>query len=514
MNKDQHKDPLEALFQRQLDHPTDPPDPDGWDTPSENVWEGVAAALDKPSRKRFFWRYLLIAGLMALIALFGFLLDQNHRMRRQIETQNTRLGQLNQQIQILDSIFHKDRFENPGSLPVDRAAGTKTIVNQPVETPSENIKAGLQITGNEKLTEKFNISGSKVLLDVGKKNFISGTPDSEFTFELEGKNREPEIPGNIRDSVAVEAFSKTGKTDLPHKPIGLLFPLKDSIELLNLPDLAGLPKPVSNLAPPLPIDPAPAKIKFRIGPYWGASLTGSTIRYESNSSNTPFFRDWERADISSEYGVKWALDFGRHWSVFSGFSRFGIQQTSRQVFLIQYDHSREIATSDGELKSDYQLKAQSSLGESEFEIELRRRNGQPVPPNSTVRVAVGLRQKLDFRSIPLSVGYRWPAGPFELGLRGGGSVNFIGQRTLTATAQSQLQGIRTQSARVLRTFRTDRETVLDVLLGASISYAPAKNWQIYVEPTYRSNITPVAEGVQFNTRTYAWSFHMGAYFNF
>ncbi len=516
MDKEQHKDPLETLFRNQLDNPAGPPAEDGWDTPSEKVWAGISAGLPQAPRNGSVWRRGLILGFLLLVGFFmGFILDQNRRMGRRIREQNTQLEKLDRQVQALDSFFQVNKtLSHQRPVSANPAHQNGSYKNEPLKSQSENAAKGLQSIDNYGLTQKSINKGLTSGVDPEKGILIPGKNDPVVT--VQNKTLD-EIPGISEKSLEFlnpesflnneEPFSQSGNTDP-------LFPLEDSIAYLKIPDVFPVPGNFFKLKTAPDIEPVPDKIKFRIGPYYGISLTGSTLQYRTNSSNTPFFRDWEKADLSNEYGIKATLDIGPHWSVYSGFSRYGIQQISRQIFLIQFDPSREIATSGGELKSDYQLKAQSSLGESEVEIELRRKSGQPAPPNSTVRVAVGLRQKLDFHSIPLSVGYRWPAGPFELGLRGGGSVNFIGRHTLTATAQSQLQGIRSQSARVLRTFKTDRETVFDLLLGASLGYAPAKNWQIYLEPTYRANITPVARGIEFNTRTYAWSFHLGMNYSF
>lgn len=509
MENRSNQDPLEELFREQLNHPSGQPAEDGWDMPSEKVWEGIAAGIT-PRAGRFDRR--LTGAVLLLFLLFAFLLVQNLNLHRRLEIQSKELAVLKDRMAVMsaekpvaasgitaqttkkDGIFNEDLSAPGGKNKSDRDKVFLTQAENQVRK-TDNITPGQ--------TANFKKTDPAIFADLSE-NENAGTTDA-----LNNSGSLPAKTGGINSPEWQHSVNEY-KEDSPVNLQGPLNRLYKNIELLK--SQVYFPQQLNLIQPIAKITPVSSKINFRIGPYFGAGITGSRIRYAAGSGTSPFFRDWEKADLSEEWGVNIAVDLGRNWSIHSGFGKYGIRQVSRQVFLVRYDPSLEIATSSGEYKSDYQLKAQSSLGESDIEVEFRRQNSQPAPANQTVRVAVGLRQRIDYTTIPLMIGYSRPIGPFDLGVRAGSSVNFVGRQSLSASAQSQLQGIRTHAARVLRTFRTDRQTIFNLELGADLAYNAGKNWQLFLGPHYRTNLIPVKKAEEFDTKTYAWSLQLGLNF--
>ena len=74
MSDHQHKDRLEEFFQKSLGDMNAPASADGWDTPSDRVWEGIAQNIPSnspppaPNSQRKWW----LASILILLLLLAF----------------------------------------------------------------------------------------------------------------------------------------------------------------------------------------------------------------------------------------------------------------------------------------------------------------------------------------------------------------------------------------------------------------------------------------------------------
>ncbi|RMF29884.1 MAG: hypothetical protein D6765_03875, partial [Bacteroidetes bacterium] len=104
MNPTPHNDRLEEFFRQSLENLPPSPEPDGWDLPSDRVWEGIQAHLDGAKRRpaALWWIWGAAAAALLLLATFFFLWSTHRRLdtlSRTVEDNRLRIEQLQQALE-------------------------------------------------------------------------------------------------------------------------------------------------------------------------------------------------------------------------------------------------------------------------------------------------------------------------------------------------------------------------------------------------------------------------------
>ncbi|HMN91242.1 MAG TPA: hypothetical protein PKE68_14565, partial [Saprospiraceae bacterium] len=95
------KDRLEVFFRKAFAEQRDVPSEDGWNVPSSQVWEQVAAQLPATNAKkgaRWSWILLLVLLLFAFVATGFYLYWRNNQLHQAIAQQRNQIEQLQEEI--------------------------------------------------------------------------------------------------------------------------------------------------------------------------------------------------------------------------------------------------------------------------------------------------------------------------------------------------------------------------------------------------------------------------------
>jgi hypothetical protein len=497
MEENLHKDNLESFFKQAFDKLPDTPSPDGWDTPSEEVWDGIIAV--KPGSNGLFpfsWK-ILVLGLF-LLGLAGttvYFWQQNNKLKQQVKLQATTIESLNQNLkeeQTTDiATAMPDRTEASGQTePVNTAPAVQkdNYVNPtyPVKSIKENALTDLPDT-------------DKTNLEINE-SVISGTP-SEIA---ESSNADENGIAGKKPTKAVEApFLQNNLKAPAHLPAVENLTVNQSF--LALPE-----RPHGQL--PIPGDIKPVgNLSFYAGAYIAPNFTNShtkTIR------GPLLFRSMEKESWSHERGVKAGMIFSNGLKISTALGFYDAALMSRQKFRITYDPSIETPV-DNEYESTYTLSVPSSYGSTEMEVDFRRSSSDQLSQGQNVLLDVITRQRLKFVNIPLLVGYESGVGKFKYALQTGLALNILNTSTFGAEVQSRsLKLRRFNGPRVTKQFTETRKIGYDYVLTAGLSYEITPAVRISFEPHFRTNITPLVSTEDFSNRMNSFSFHTGAYLRF
>lgn len=462
MDNKSHKNNLEEFFRKSFDELSNQPSEDGWDVPSDGVWDNIAAGLnDSKGRPVFFFRikWLLAAALFIFPATF-YQLGQdhqtlNHQAKEQalaLETQTQ-----NPERQFLESTTTTSEIKSDNELLVI-VPGHNNQQLRKMSIPSEKAKEEKEKkTGQQAVTKKAQTEGAQADATVHIK---------EFSF----------LPGiwNELDRAKINELSLAVNEQL-----------------------------TQNKSP-----------RFYIGVYLSPNYAFRAINTKTSShTDLPLFRKKESAVLSNESGFKAGLRISPRWSVQTGLSFYTIKQSSRQVFRIDFRPDRETQVNDHEFESTYALSVPSAYGNSDLEVDVSRGSNQHFTSGEAILLDVRTRQQLDFISIPLLTYYHFGKGRLNLSIKGGLAVNFLNTKTFESSIRTRRNGLMAKRVRLTREFNETRNTSFDYLLGLGFNYRINRGLSLAFEPTFRHNLTAIAQNKHFKTKAYALGLHLGMYYH-
>jgi hypothetical protein len=508
MEPSKRQDDMEEFFRKAFDELGDTPSPDGWDVPSAQTWAGIRAGLAAPQpgppRRR---GALLLPLLLLLLGLA--LWWQNQRMAQQLEEQAAVMRQLQASLDSLQAARGGDWFE--------AAAGEAKISEQRAATPwlfaeknGGRIPWWLRRPAEARVHEQGVAGPAAAPLPartVSSPPLLAGRADVAPLA----------ASGSTAPQLAAAALGMTvpeATADLGAAPALLL--ALEALPLQPLHSTTARAAFVPNL-PPLILPQAARSVRpgFYLGGYVAYNQTSRVVDNRSGQPGRALFEAQENGRGALEGGLRAGVQLSRRWALESGLSAFSLQQESRQAFRVQYDPGRERPVGGGQVEATYALAVPSAYGTSEVEIDLRRAAGQRMLPGTHVAIEVHAQQRLRFVSIPLSARCQvLEAGRFQLGVKAGLALSFLRSSSLHTAVQSRRAGLDVLDTRVRERFTELRSTNLDYLVGLSAHYRLASRWGLAVEPTYRQNLQPLAEGLHFASSAYAWGLQAGLNYRF
>jgi hypothetical protein len=500
---------MEEFFRKAFDELGDTPSPDGWDVPSAQAWAGIQAGLAAPQPAWSRWKGALLLPLLLLLLLGSALWWQNQRMAQQLEEQAAALRQLQASLDSLQAARGGEWF--------GATAGEIKISEQRAATPwlfaEKNVGRipwWLRRSAEARVHEQGEAGPAAAPLPVRTVSSpppLAGRADVA-TLATNGRAA-PQLDAAAMGAIVPEAGADLGAVSSPLLAL-------EALPLEPLHPTTAQAAAISSLLPPLlPKAARPAPPRFYLGGYAAYNQTSRVVDNRSGQPGRALFEAQENGQGALEWGLRAGLQLSRRWALESGLSAFSLQQESRQAFRIQYDPGRERPAAGGQSEATYALAVPSAYGTSEVEIDLRRAAGQRLLPGTHVAVEVHAQQRLRFVSIPLSARYQvLEAGRFQLGLKGGLALSFLHSSSLQTAAQSRRAGLTVLDTRVRERFTELRSANLDYLVGFSAHYRFGTRWALALEPTYRQNLQPLAEGILFTSSAYAWGLQAGLNYRF
>lgn len=506
MEENLHKDNLDSFFRKEFENLPDAPAPDGWDTPSDDLWDKIAVAT--PAGRGIFsfsWTKLFLGIL--LLGLLGatlFLWDQNRALNKDIRLQAQQIEWLNQASQ-KDSNTHEtietvsgkreESLEDHKVIPQESSIA-KQISSSTAAPLKQEALADFPVTGktNKRISKMVKMPEQPIILtqDGNGENEMAGI-DFPESGKADGDIQKTEKfrDHGLKDQVMVSRLSlPIPFIDIPDRPVVLLPG--------RIPDTA------------IPVTPV-KKWSFYAGAYVAPNLTSGITK----SLRGPLlFRTFEKEQWSNEAGIKFGVMIGDHWKISTGLGLFNAALNSRQVFRIEYDHSLETQVGD-EYQSTYALSVPSSYGSADLEVDFRRSSSDQLSQGQNILLDVITRQRLKFINVPLLIGYEWGTKRLKYGVQTGLALNILNTTVLEAEISSRnMRFRRYNQPRVTRQFTETRKTGFDYVLSASLAYDLSPSVRFSVEPVFRKSVTPVVSTEDFSNKLYGVGLQLGAYYRF
>ncbi|MFT5164999.1 MAG: opacity protein-like surface antigen [Saprospiraceae bacterium] len=571
MAEDLHKDNIEDFFKDAFDEQSDLPAADGWDVPSEQVWEKVEEAIhpvDGTDKGIIWWKYGGI-GVLALILMiagvFYFssnkkekgeqeitpvedrvlnqksdkgltnpsLVEQNTSKKQSIDSENENLNSNK------EPIIKKEDKNSAASLNNDKK---ESLEKSP---KAENAKPKESTSNAKKELLAPNDLTDKAAIPLEKNNPLKNNPEKGDKGISPNKGKEsqtaPSKPATKQKDIAntLENKKSSSPSDLirgKDKKISAANN-KDStnansviaFEVLEPIPTKGLLAEVQSTSPDtLPLlqtpftdlENKPEDTKSSRGFYAGISFaptyTDRQIKITGNPVIPRGLKKNEMGHLSYSVGLNLGYKLSNNWSIESGFnySRLILQHNGRKQ--VRYSAIGEQMNNRGEFEREYNFDLGTSSGDVNTDIALARDSDSPVVENEFITLQIKAKQNIQYGSIPLIARYQLGKGKLQVGLKAGLVNRFVLDGTFRieeiTIARNDFRLVLNDRVYRSRPLKKIKKYQADFLVGAGISYHFNKKMWLSVEPTFTRSINPLYETQLFKTYPVVTSLDIG--FNF
>lgn len=442
---------IEEWFKNALSR--EPVDQDAWDIPSQQVWEGVAAAIRKRRRRLLFWWWF--GGVGSLLILGGLLLVFYNK-NEWINSSKT------------------GNAIDPPILP------TAVLEEKPCPPDAEN-----QIT---------HILEKKKAIE-HRDPAITTMANTRRPIEkaLVNENIAQVGIGEIAPSEGQQLLS-SGMVDLiPTTSPGLLPPVSRSEHLM------------------------PKVLKNRAVNYWAAGYFSIPIRVKIISSGEVLplnSQGRESSQWEQEFGIQGGVSLGK-WRFYSGVGKYGLSLHTEQITRIVFNPQEERPVNDNTFESTYALSIPSSYGNADTEVDLRRDRNTTVDAGSIVMVRIQTDQQLKYLEIPFGLSYLLlQKGHFYANAGGGLFVNKLRSQNGTLTAESRHAQFNLRRIRALRQANSVDDLRWDYWLNAELGYRFDTKVSAFAAPAFRQSFTPLSELRTATSQVGGFSLFLGLRYTF
>ncbi|MFM9949244.1 MAG: hypothetical protein ACKV1O_14990, partial [Saprospiraceae bacterium] len=344
------------------------PEAHAWDTPSENVWEGVSEALEEKRRRL---PLLLWWGSLAAVVL----LTLGGGLWLMLENQTT----------VPHPQAEKDAAIIPGKgLDNSQAEAESTICSPATANSDTQLKHNVLTQhalakAKKSIDNQFNTKFDQSITSVNPVQ-IPQTPDHD--------------PTAIISSQQNNIWLQQDNTVMEIAPIATKFDPVAPIATLETGTISGAPE--TEQFSPIPVKARDSKIQWWAGVRGGPVYAANAVR--TNQPGALLFRQQETSQWSSERGLNLKMVLPSGWYAQAGVSKYGIRQSASQVFRLRYERARERQLPSGEWESTFALSVPSSYGDSEAEIDLRRDDSDVLQEGQVLVVETKTTQALQYLS--------------------------------------------------------------------------------------------------------------------
>ena len=343
-----------------------------WNTPDENVWEGILPHVAPEKGKRYLWMTWVGVGIFSILLISILALNKNNIISAN-ETASS--GALISEPS--DSINTATEIENNASIPNSELSKKKSI---------QKTNAALAINVSPKKPSNIN-SSNTYLKSETKAVSNPSIPTDLISTEIESFRNEQ---STLSNSIKLEnVILKDG--------------MKDKIfeeNLISLPSLR-MPLLVDNSAYPIQVSPefeSEQKRAFSLGLRSGATFWQHRISNDYTSDLSPFeFNYQDSWGWQASFSLNYQLT--NYFDVFANFQYEHIKTTSGHNSDLTYSILEE--NSSGDPLNGYALSLATPYGLSEATFNFNR--GQTLPSDE-VNLLVDFNSEHLIRNLSLPVG--------------------------------------------------------------------------------------------------------------
>lgn len=409
----------------------EPPAPDGWDSPTEAVWTGLRAGLDRRKKHRrgllIFWS-LFLAGLSGGLG-YWYAGGRNAAQPVQDTIANTALSTVEQ-------------------TPV---APTPPVRNTAGQHANYNLSINTQTLPGAGRTSKHRPA------------LLSSLP----------------VAGGF--SPADGAPPEKAAADVPPA----LLPASQEARLDLLPGIAKkLPCAVQK--------PVIAKASIRshktCAGFYASLQSGAfytTRVLQRSGTQQPNGR--ESGAWTAQYGLSLGISLNRHWALETGIQRTAVRLQAERLIPFRYQTAREQFNAQNFVyqNTDEQI-LETSFGQVQMRMDISREPSRPIADQAIVGLTLRTDEQVQYLRIPLML--RWTDGSarWQWSLAAGLGINFESGYELQITAaRANRTGVRNIRARLQNRANGLAPVVPDLQLGAGLQYRLSPAFALALQPEFR-----------------------------
>jgi len=518
-----NKDKLEEFFRRTLDGLDDRPAGNGWDMPSGKVWQGIEARMKDGRQKPAFLKY----GLLALVVVLLFVIA--YQWWAYVGKVEDLTQQVHQQVATIEEL-EKDLNENEMNRPAKAASDLLVKDNNRGISPNSESTAGNGANLKNRATRKIGTdhastpfttnlesaspreSISKASTATGKGNQLIEPASSAITSEQKATvpvNQPEQRLGaaQMKPDVANTDMEAPATVQLPLKwpELETVSPRFNSIN--NSATAAILLASAHNL-------PSPRGPHFTLNAYFSPAYSWHSVRYKTTDESTPYEKT-ESPELSYTAGVLGGVDVSKRWRIYSGISYQRYSQASNHTIGLRYSTDQAITDQNGDLVTTYNTDLQTSFGDAEVELRVANSSSSNEPDineGHIFPVRFMAEERMQHLGIPMLLEYRFGHKWLAFSLKGGIVGNFL------ISKEMHIISVRMMHPRLMsrevdipatRVLRNINDFTLDVQLSAGAHVSLSKRLSLTLEPTFRSNISPIFENTRLETRMFSLALNTG-----
>lgn len=448
----------------------EPPAPDGWDTPPEDVWAQLRADLDQRRKRR---RLLWAVWSVALIGLAG-------------------------------AAWHAGTPSRSQPFRTEEKGNVVTPLNEPSNSSfSENTNPQIALIETKSETVIPDNSGPAA----GTLAYVKPAPHPDVApvrwLPADDKPSATELSGIIPPPAA---GTGTANAQITREAVDAPVPLPVAPA-----PLTGKPAylPSLNLFPVSPVI-RPQKDRPRLYAGFTTGMFFTTRKLQHAGTDVPNGR--ESGACTWQQGLSLAWKFHRHWAVESGLQRAAVHLQAQRELQFRYRLNQEKFDQQRFL---YQNSAndvmETSFGAVEMRMDVGREPSRPVNDLAVFRVTLRTDEQARYWRMPLTL--RWsPAarGPWQWSLAGGIGLNFsAGYELSLDAARANRPGIRGVSARLSGNANGLAPMMTDLQLGGQLAYRLSQRCTLSLSPEFRYGLSPMYRGAAFRSLAVSQGIHAG-----
>ncbi len=512
MSKEKHNDKLEEYFRKSFEGQGGTPFEDGWDTPSDGVWDGIIDEI-KGGRKTglFFqdWRFWAIA----VVLLTGALIYQAYQHKSDFEEMNQQVLENVAMIEALKKELKEERKKDedpnpPSTQNADNQYITNTIAEKN-ESEFAKSQKNIAIKSTRKKEQNSIVpptNSSQQKVTISKNLDKVAFPDK--------KNEE-----QVAENISIESYNEVESTSVPSAE-------NTSIEFFSLPTKANLVESSSNsdlklntLKESINLSSRNAYNKWSIQSYIGIIYSNRILRNKETNRVKDFGLS-PKNHFSYSTGLDVNFQLNKNWSVFTGLNYQNLNMASNHKIGFRYSEIDAVINQNNNPERDYEVQLSSEYGN--IDIELRAENelqndGFDYNEGTPIRAEVTVLQHLDYLGLPVGLRYKLNAGKWSFGLKGAIVPSFLIADEINVEAISFAENRLVLKKANLKSNKVSKllpSFVLNTQAGLGIDYQISPKIKLAFEPTFQANLTPYLERPKRAVRIYSMEFRAGMAYAF
>jgi len=472
-----NSDSLESFFQKGLqDDLLADLASDGWDMPSESVWDNVETGIAVRQIRGKKWGdnkpWLSVAAAVLFITVFYQTLWQQQHMdglQNQLGAQTTLIEQI-------------DDHQNTSQS----AAFQNSIASIPL---AESTSDQLVSTANQKNTSK-------------KINNTSLIPTEITTNTLFDESHYQSIVATSKIGAAAITDQTNPTTYQPTEWVKQsIAPFHvNSKEMKALDDVAIRLNSDSEYKEVEPLKARVDKKRIYAGTYMSA-LTNTIINETGNADLKDLVDNQRFASSTYQAGIKIGYQLSDKWSVETGIAYNKVKQQSEHQLGFAFDSDAVNLNSNGAYEGTYTADLTTSYGQMPVDVLLSHGAVPSLAEGQAMPLNLKSEQTLEMIQIPVAARYKIGNGRLKLHLTAGATANILTNKDMkviaptAAYALPDLAEVKHQNTTLKGGRYLDDINNLSLSLTAGLEFDLALTDQLhlYVAPTYSKGVTPVYE---------------------